>query len=54
MEKIAKTSDQNECAICYEEITRPKTLTCGHKFCFKCVSTVVNCPLCRKPLNVSK
>lgn len=42
-----------ECSICFEEIKRGKTLTCGHEFHAKCINQWVkvgrnrNCPMCR-------
>ena len=42
------------CQICFETYTRPKSLTCQHTFCQKCLddylpanSATVTCPTCR-------
>jgi hypothetical protein len=45
--------ENNECAICYEEIgkTNQCVTPCGHEFCFKCMiksfQTNDTCPMCR-------
>ena len=46
--------EELECAICYEIMTQPTSLTCNHSFCSDCVSGLPNqsntirCPVCRK------
>ena len=48
-----------DCPICFEELCEKNkmTLGCNHVFCSKCIllnlKTIRNCPLCRKPLNIS-
>ena len=44
------------CIICYDELTRPATLPCGHKFDLACITDWYNtqvgtptCPMCRAP-----
>ena len=42
-----------ECAVCYETVSLPWTLVCGHTFCKACLvpvmrGTSVTCPSCRK------
>ena len=46
--------EELECAICYEIMTQPTSLTCNHSFCSDCVSGIpirsntIRCPVCRK------
>ncbi|CAL4100447.1 unnamed protein product, partial [Meganyctiphanes norvegica] len=53
--------DLFECSICrgqYDEVKRrPRTLSCAHYFCEKCVDRTINsvtshCPTCRSPISV--
>lgn len=44
-----------QCSICQEILTDPVTLTCGHSYCMKCLSRVLEsssktCPECRGPI----
>ncbi len=44
------------CAICLDQLTVPKQVTCGHRFCEECVgnmckyhnNSTIKCPLCRQ------
>ena len=48
-----------DCPICFDEITAKNKmmLVCNHVFCSKCIllnlKTIRNCPLCRRPVNIS-
>ena len=50
--------DELDCPICKETFSHPKSLSCGHVFCFECLklqvkadqcSDSLNCPTCRRP-----
>ena len=45
-----------DCQVCYSLILDPLTTPCGHTFCRKCVTMVLNhsdlCPVCRRKLNM--
>lgn len=45
-----------DCQLCYSLILDPLTTPCGHTFCRKCVTLVLNhsdlCPVCRRTLNM--
>lgn len=45
-----------DCQLCYSLILDPLTTPCGHTFCRKCVTMVLNhsdlCPVCRRTLNM--
>lgn len=50
------SEDDNECAVCCQEITYKTTLPdCGHSFCFLCIKGVAlrkgACPMCRKEIS---
>ena len=67
--KICKKYNQNDCngcsihkpkekcPICFENILRPKSLHCSHKYCSDCISKWIymeqkyTCPLCRNLIN---
>ena len=42
------------CCICLEVFTLPRTMACGHTFCFVCLETAKiacrGCPTCRDPI----
>ena len=49
---ITQLESHIECPVCYEVLTAPKLLTCGHRFCQPCLVRVENgysikCPLCQ-------
>ena len=50
----------NECPICMDDFTDPKSLPCGHKFCKDCIDQVVKtakshlCPTCRAPFKTAE
>ena len=37
-----------DCSICLEPLQDFKMLSCGHKFCCKCLSNIDKCAFCRK------
>lgn len=45
-----------DCQLCYSLILDPLTTPCGHTFCRKCVTMMLNhsdlCPVCRRTLNM--
>lgn len=45
-----------DCQVCYTLILDPLTTPCGHTFCRKCVTLLLNhsdlCPVCRRKLNM--
>lgn len=51
---LAKVSNTLECAICSEMMHVPFLTSCGHSFCYKCLSmwfgNRLNCPTCRKDM----
>ncbi|KAK6172520.1 hypothetical protein SNE40_016156 [Patella caerulea] len=58
---MAEKTDNNNCSICLNVFTDPKSIECGHQFCLKCledyVSKVVKnnrfpCPLCREDVTI--
>jgi hypothetical protein len=41
-----------ECKVCYDEgLCVDTALPCGHMFCSRCASKLVECPLCRTKVN---
>lgn len=44
--------DDNTCSICYDKSVDISLITCGHKFCHKCIGKWMDknntCPICRK------
>ena len=54
---IHHDKEYESCPICYEDITKEKVLSCGHKFCEKCIMKYytknynnereTRCPMCR-------
>jgi len=48
---------KEKCPICFENILRPKSLHCSHKYCSECISKWIymeqkyTCPLCRNLIN---
>lgn len=51
---LAKISNSLECAICSELMHIPFITSCGHSFCYECLTSwfqnKLNCPTCRKDL----
>lgn len=55
--KLSSTYKQDDnvtfCIICYETDIKPQSLSCGHAFCYDCISSIYDyedcprCPLCR-------
>lgn len=44
--------DENECPICIDDIQDPAILSCGHMFCYDCITSFTSgnnkkCPLCK-------
>lgn len=45
-----------ECAICYCDVSRSRTLVCNHTYCSDCIKswylkgTGSGCPMCRRPM----
>ena len=60
---VKKLLSHIECPVCLETLTSPKLLSCGHRFCEKCLEKqcyydqfgmlFINCPLCRSRTNNS-
>jgi len=50
---IELNSSNIRCSICLENIKFPTATSCGHLFCWNCITDYCNkkaeCPLCRKP-----
>ncbi|THY31391.1 hypothetical protein D6D01_02907 [Aureobasidium pullulans] len=50
--KWIESSQQRKCTLCLEPMRDPSTTTCGHVFCWTCISDWVRekpeCPLCRQ------
>ncbi|MCJ1363051.1 hypothetical protein MMC16_002157 [Acarospora aff. strigata] len=50
------TRNELDCQVCYALILDPLTTSCGHTFCRKCVSRVLDhsnlCPICRRLLSM--
>jgi hypothetical protein len=47
--------EELNCSICLHLFTDPRSLECGHTFCFSCLlacGTSFHCPLCRKLCNI--
>jgi len=46
-----KEDDDNECPICIDTIDDPAILSCGHVFCYECITSFTTndkkCPLCK-------
>lgn len=46
------SGQQRKCTLCLEELKDPSTTTCGHVFCWSCISDWIRekpeCPLCRQ------
>ncbi|XP_050416641.1 E3 ubiquitin-protein ligase TRIM71-like [Patella vulgata] len=58
---MAEKTDNNNCSICLNDFTEPKTIECGHEFCVKCLEDYVSkvgkdnrfpCPLCREDVTI--
>jgi Lon protease-like protein len=50
------TQKELDCLVCYNLMLEPTTTTCGHTFCRRCLSRVMDhsniCPFCRRHLHV--
>jgi Lon protease-like protein len=50
------TQKELDCLVCYNLMLDPTTTTCGHTFCRRCLSRVMDhsniCPFCRRNLHV--
>lgn len=51
--------NENECNICYEEITSNVTFYCDHYICLNCYNKMIineyfNCPFCREEVKEMK
>ena len=52
---IDQISEQLVCAVCLEQLSSPRVLSCMHSFCVECLQRIVNndssksitCPTCR-------
>ena len=59
LDKAAGVETQYSCAICQSLAHEPVTTSCGHLFCFRCLSTWVKgkatapCPLCKVPMPIT-
>lgn len=51
---FVKQDDTSECPICYEILTLPLQTNCKHKFCARCLFTVLDCPPFDCPMCRSK
>ena len=51
----AGEDEEEECAICIDEINDPTILPCGHVFCYECITMMTAskkiCPMCKKNIN---
>ena len=51
------TTDDN-CVICFDNITYPTITPCGHVFCKHCIDTCIKykeeCPMCKKKISVTE
>jgi len=45
--------NENECIICMEQYNSV-LLSCGHKFCIKCIYKTNTCPTCRQKITIRK
>ena len=45
-----------KCGVCWEVLSVPCSLSCGHTFCMKCLESIANslCPSCRAPYHKEK
>lgn len=58
-EALLQLKQEVTCSICLEVYKQPKSLTCQHAFCIKCINglpvelamgrPIIKCPTCRKP-----
>ena len=52
--KWIQGSQQRKCTLCLEELKDPSVTTCGHLFCWTCITDWIRekpeCPLCRQSL----
>ncbi|KDQ18333.1 hypothetical protein BOTBODRAFT_184989 [Botryobasidium botryosum FD-172 SS1] len=48
--------DNEECAICFDNLKEPRILSCGHPFCLACISEVIardpKCPMDRRTITM--
>ncbi len=61
LEKVNNTieaDEENNCIICYDEMTEPTLTPCGHIFCKGCIITALNikneCPICKNNVTVKE
>ena len=58
MSKKRPREKEEDCHICLDTCKKPTTLECDHSFCYNCIKKWLgikrNCPVCEKPINVSK
>ncbi|KAL5118032.1 hypothetical protein ACEQ8H_004018 [Pleosporales sp. CAS-2024a] len=57
MERLRDTAQKElDCLVCYNLMLDPTTTSCGHTFCRRCLSRVMDhssiCPFCRRGLHV--
>ena len=49
--KYLSKMESTDCMICMEIIVEPVSITCGHHFCYTCISQSLEhantCPICR-------
>lgn len=58
--RVAPRIESESCCICYNEIQKEVSSTCGHIFCGKCLIDFweskerkkIDCPLCRRTINL--
>jgi len=54
-EDAKEEEEDEECAICIDEMSDPTILPCGHVFCYECITMMTAskkiCPLCKKKID---
>ena len=57
---LKKLEEQLTCSVCLDQLTAPKTLSCLHSFCHKCLEELtdfnngVRCPTCRSSFELGE